>query len=262
MTSPLLPDTEPETVAETETENEPVQKTMQKTVNKNSKILAVFAIICTAIVGLVYELTKNKIAQQHQLQLLSTLHSIIEPSSYNNDIANDCVFISSPLLGDKALVQTVYIARLLDENTTSTTPVSMAITTTATDGYSGNISMIVAMNMNNVISGVRVLQHQETPGLGDKVDERKSDWIHAFTGKSVLNDNDKRWAVAKDKGMFDQFTGATITPRAVVKAVKNASLYLQQNKDFILAQPNACSMSIEPTKNTDTVINEVKTHDK
>ena len=79
---------------------------------KNGKILSVFAIVCTAVVGLVYELTKNKIAQQQQLQLLNILHSIIEPTSYNNEIANDCVLLQSPLLGDETIKQKVYVARL------------------------------------------------------------------------------------------------------------------------------------------------------
>jgi len=230
---------------------------------KNGKILAVFAIVCTAVVGLVYELTKNKIAQQQQLQLLNILHSIIEPTSYNNEIANDCVLLQSPLLGDETIKQKVYVARLSNAN--SSKPIAMAITTTAPDGYNGNISLIVAMKMDNVISGVRVLEHQETPGLGDKIDERKSDWIYSFSGKSVLDEKDKRWAVSKDKGMFDQFTGATITPRAVVKSVKNAVLYLQQNKAFILEQPNACSNPLSINDNElnskDIVNSEVITHD-
>lgn len=206
-------------------------------IQKNTQILAIFAIVCTAIVGLVNELTKDKIAAQAQQQLLNTLHSIIEPSRYDNEITQDCVNINSPLLGSSTsnkVKQTAYIAR---KNGVAT---AIAMTSTAPDGYNGNIELIIAINMDNSISGVRVLKHQETPGLGDKVELRKSNWITIFTEKKLLSKNDSRWAVTKDGGMFDQFTGATITPRAVVKAVKKAALYFNNNKDSLLMLPNSC----------------------
>lgn len=207
---------------------------------KNSLILALFAIACTAIVGLVNELTKDRIVAQAQLQLLDTLHSIIEPSRYNNNITQDCVDLSSPLLsfpGGNKTNQTAYIARK------NTTPVAVAITSAAPDGYNGNIDFIVAINMDNSVSGVRVLKHQETPGLGDKVEIRKSDWVTKFNGKSILKDNDSRWAVTKDGGIFDQFTGATITPRAIVKAIKKTLVFFQENKNLLLTLPNSCSVT-------------------
>ena len=206
-------------------------------VQKNSQILAIFAIVCTAIVGLINELTKDKIKAQEQLQLLATLHSIIEPNRYNNDITQDCVSLSSPLLGgskNNNAVQTAYIARKGKD------VIAVAVTSTAPDGYNGNIELIIAVNIDYSISGVRVLKHQETPGLGDKVELKRSDWITRFNGKALLSEKDSRWAVAKDGGMFDQFTGATITPRAVVKAVKNTALYFKNNKDLLLALPNNC----------------------
>lgn len=212
---------------------------------KNSLILALFAIACTAIVGLVNELTKDKIVAQAQLQLLNTLHSIIEPSRYNNDITQDCVSFNSlnptndnktsdNKTSDNKAEHTAYIAR------NNTIPVAIAITSTAPDGYNGNIDFIVAINMDNSISGVRVLKHQETPGLGDKIEIRKSDWITDFNGKKILSENDSQWAVTKDGGMFDQFTGATITPRAIVKAIKKTLLFFQINKNLLLTLPNSC----------------------
>ena len=210
-------------------------------IQKNSQILAIFAIACTAIVGLVNELTKDKIEAQAQLQLLNTLHSIIEPNRYNNNMTQDCVSVSSPLLGGSQkhqVMQTAYIARK-DDNA-----IAVAITSTAPDGYNGNIELMVAINMDNSISGVRVLKHQETPGLGDKVELRKSDWITRFNSKKILTDNDSRWAVAKDGGMFDQFTGATITPRAVVKAVKKAVIYFKNNKLSLQDSKNSCKVDV------------------
>jgi electron transport complex protein RnfG len=211
-------------------------------IQKNSQILAIFAIVCTALVGLVNELTKDKIQEQTQLQLLNTLHEIIEPSSYNNEITQDCVSVSSPLLGSSKstdIVQKAYIAR------NNSSPVAVAITSTALDGYNGKIELIIAININNSISGVRVLKHQETPGLGDKVELKKSDWISSFNGKKLLSEQDSRWQVSKDGGVFDQFTGATITPRAVVKAVKNALLFFTENKNTLLTLPNSCLIGVQ-----------------
>jgi len=211
-------------------------------ISKNSKVLALFAIGCTALVGLVNELTKDKIVAQEQRQLLNTLHAIIEPERYDNNIASDCIMVSSPLLGSDEL-QTAYIARNQDD------VVALAITTTAPNGYNGNIDLIVGINMDGSVNGVRVLKHQETPGLGDKIEIAKSDWITSFNGKTLLSADDNRWAVVKDNGMFDQFTGATITPRAIVNAVKDTLTYVNTHKDSLFTRPNACNPeSISPAE--------------
>lgn len=202
-------------------------------ISKNTKILALFAIACTAIVGLVNELTKDRIKAQEQQQLIKTLSLIIDPSRYDNNIANDCVVINNPALGSNK-DHKAYIARKSGQ------VVSVAITSTAPEGYNGNIDFIMAINNDNTVSGVRVLKHRETPGLGDKIEIRKSDWITRFTGKQLLSETDSRWAVSKDNGMFDQFTGATITPRAVVKGVKNTLAYFTQYKNDLLVLPNVC----------------------
>jgi len=208
---------------------------MSVAISKNSRILALFAIACTATVGLVNELTKERIYQQQQKQLLSTLNNIIEPDRYNNDLTLDCAKVSDISLGsDKQ--QTVYLARL------NSTPVAAAITAVAPDGYNGNIKLIIAINIDGSINGVRTISHQETPGLGDKIELAKSNWITSFSGKVLMSENDSRWAVAKDGGMFDQFTGATITPRAVVKAVKKATTYFINNQQMLFSHINDCKV--------------------
>jgi len=120
----------------------------------------------------------------------------------------------------------------------------------APQGYNGNIDFIMAINNDGSVSGIRVLKHQETPGLGDKIEIRKSDWITSFTGKKIRSEDDSRWAVTKDNGMFDQFTGATITPRAVVNGVKSTLKYFTKNRDSLLTRPNACggTLTAESTK--------------
>jgi electron transport complex protein RnfG len=107
-------------------------------------------------------------------------------------------------------------------------------------GYSGDINLLTAVFANGEIAGVRVTKHEETPGLGDKVEVKKSDWITLFKGQNVLSEDDSRWAVKKDGGQFDQFTGATITPRAVVGSVKQAVLFAQAEFDNLFAAPNIC----------------------
>ncbi|EED24712.1 electron transport complex protein RnfG [Vibrio sp. 16] len=108
------------------------------------------------------------------------------------------------------------------------------------DGYNGAIKLIVGIAQNGKVLGSRILSHQETPGLGDKIDLRVSDWMLSFSGKTVTEENQSTWKVRKDGGQFDQFTGATITPRAVVKAVKNTVSYVNTHREQILNQPLNC----------------------
>jgi len=206
---------------------------MHLSIKKNSLILAIFAIVCTAIVGLVNEMTKARIVRQEQQQLLNTLHSIIAPERLNNDIYQDCLTITDAELGT-LIPQTVYLAKYNDK------PVAAAMTNIAPDGYNGNIELIIALNYDGSISGVRALKHQETPGLGDKIELRKSNWVTNFIGKSIKDEKDSQWKVRKDGGMFDQFTGATITPRAVVKSVKKTALYFAKHKQELFTQTSTC----------------------
>lgn len=227
---------------EKELAKEPKTKSpLTAAISKNTKILAAFAVTCTLAVALVSEFTVDTIKRQEQQNLLKTLHDIIEPSRYDNDIANDCIIVSSPELGSDK-VHKAYIARKSGD------VVAVALTSTAPEGYNGNIEFIIAINVDGSVSGTRILKHQETPGLGDKIEIKKSNWINSFAGKSLLSDNDSRWAVAKDNGIFDQFTGATITPRAVVKGIKQTISYFNKNKAHLLALPNACTLAvIEPS---------------
>ena len=112
----------------------------------------------------------------------------------------------------------------------------MLLRAVAPDGYSGSIQLLVAVLADGSLAGVRVLAHKETPGLGDKIELKKSPWIQSFTGKSLQNPDEAGWGVKKDKGQFDQFAGATITPRAVVKAVHHALQYFDAHRGELLGQ--------------------------
>jgi electron transport complex protein RnfG len=109
----------------------------------------------------------------------------------------------------------------------------------APDGYSGGIEMVVGVNRDGSIAGVRVLEHRETPGLGDAVDYRKSNWVDDFRGKALGKPPADGWAVRKDGGIFDQFTGATITPRAVIDATRRTLEYVQAEHARLFEDPSA-----------------------
>ena len=126
----------------------------------------------------------------------------------------------------------LYAATLEGEHT------GYALDTVAPDGYSGAIRMVVGTDAKGAISAVRVLTHKETPGLGDKIELKKSNWIDSFVGRTLNAENEASWAVKKDGGEFDAFTGATITPRAVVKAVKNLLLLQQEHPELLRDAPS------------------------
>ena len=193
---------------------------------KNGLILAAFAVIATALVVGVQVLTKDKIAQQQQAQVLRTLNQLIPPAMHDNDLYQSCRLVTHNALGSNE-PHPMYRAWVNDK------PTALAAEIVAPDGYSGAIRLLLAVKPSGELLGIRTLRHQETPGLGDKIEIEKNDWITSFSGKQVKSDDDNRWAVKRDGGMFDQFTGATITPRAVVGAVKRATLYLEENADTL-----------------------------
>lgn len=206
---------------------------MLNTIKKNGLVLAIFACASTGLVAVTHYLTKDQIKQQEQAQLLSVLNQVIPHDLHDNELFSACTLVQAEELGTEQAMP-AYIAKLNGE------PSAIAIEAIAPDGYNGAIKVIVGMKIDGTILGTRVLSHQETPGLGDKIDLRVSDWILSFAGKQVTDSNLDRWKVRKDGGDFDQFTGATITPRAVVKSVKQAVQYVNQNNQALLAQPLNC----------------------
>lgn len=193
----------------------------------SASLLGLFAVIGTSLVAFTYESTRERIAQNERDTLLHSLHALILPERYDNDPAIDRTEIRDPALLGSNAPQQVYRARKGGQ------PVALALTAVAPDGYSGDIHLLIAINHDGSLAGVRVTNHRETPGLGDKVDTTRSDWVHGFAGRSLDNPAPEKWKVKKDGGVFDQFTGATVTPRAVVKAVHNALHYYQQHRDTL-----------------------------
>ena len=186
-----------------------------------------FAVIGTTIVAFTEQSTEQQIIENERAVLLRNLYALLPPEELDNDIATDIKTVAaSELLGTET-DSIVYRARLNDQ------PVAVIFNSIAPNGYSGAIHMLVGVRADGSLAAVRVVKHIETPGLGDGIDERKTDWILGFDGKSLDNPTLDGWKVKRDGGEFDQLTGATITPRAIVAAVKNTLLYYQQNADTL-----------------------------
>lgn len=190
-------------------------------------LLAVTALIGTGMMTAVNWHSTPFIKNNERKTLLRSLNSVIPPEIYNNDILNDTVkLVNKKYLGsDDAAV--IYRARQ-DKK-----PVAAALKVIAPNGYSGEIILLVGIHYSGEITGVRVVKHRETPGLGDRIETQRSNWIESFVGKSINNPKESQWTVKRDGGHFDQFTGATITPRAVVGAVHKALLFFKNNRDQI-----------------------------
>jgi electron transport complex protein RnfG len=191
-----------------------------------SAILAAFAVFGTSLVTLTHAFTKERIASNERKALLHSLHTLVPSQSIDNDMITDMITVKAKdLLGNDET--TVYRGRKLEQ------PVAVVLNTTVPNGYSGPIKLLVAVRYDGTLGGVRVIGHKETPGLGDKIEEARSDWIFGFEGKSLGNPPMEKWGVKRDGGVFDQFTGATVTPRAIVRAVKQTLLYVRDNKEAL-----------------------------
>ena len=199
-----------------------------QSISRNGLLLGLFAVVTTLLIAGTWLGTRDRIAQEQRKAEERALLEIIPAERHDNSMLDDTLAVAVDAAGlslrqDKK----IYLARQAGDVVAAILPV------TAPDGYSGEIDMIVGVNADGSIAGVRVLTHKETPGLGDKVDLKKSDWILSFNGKSLTNPGIEGWAVKKDEGVFDQFTGATITPRAVVAATLRTLQYAEANRTSI-----------------------------
>lgn len=203
-------------------------------ISHNAVVLASFAAICTVLVVSVHILTKDRIQQSKDEAMMQSFYEIVPANRFDNNIAQDCITrTDADALG---VNRPVRIFRMRKNNE----PSAVVIEAVAPDGYSGEIAMMVGIYVDGNLSGVRVIEHHETPGLGDKIELAKNPWIKQFKGLSLEKPAADKWAVKKDGGEFDAFTGATITPRAVVKAIKNAQDYFAAHKEDLFAEKTSC----------------------
>jgi electron transport complex protein RnfG len=197
---------------------------LHKQVLTTAGLLMLFAVIGAALVGETYDNTYETIKHNEQEVLLRKLNTILPAAGYDNDLLDDQIELpADPLLGTSSASK-AYRAYSKGK------PVAIVLSPIAPNGYSGSIELLVGINYDGTLAGVRVVKHHETPGLGDAIEAERSDWILGFAGKSLQNPTPKKWKVKRDGGDFDQFTGATITPRAVVKAVHSALVYFDAHR--------------------------------
>ncbi|ARU57658.1 electron transport complex protein RnfG [Oleiphilus messinensis] len=218
--------------------------TITQSVLRSAIGLGLFAIITAGLIAATKMLTRDEIDYQIRKAQSKALLELVPENEHDNDLLADTLELpQSDLLG----TQTSTVAYLAKKQNNVE---AVILPTIAPDGYSGTIEMITAIERDGTLKGVRVLKHKETPGLGDKIEVRKSDWILAFTGKSLDNTSETSWKVRKDGGEFDQLTGATITPRAVVKAVHGSLRYFHQNKAQLLLTGDKTDDKQASTTNT------------
>jgi len=207
---------------------------MRRTIAKASLITALnllfFALIGTALLALTYELTSEPIARSEENAKLKLITQIVPVSAYDNDIMQDTVHLGADELLGTDDTTIAYLGRLKGQ------PAIVVLQSVAPDGYGGQIRLVIAIQRDGRIAGVRVVSDKETPGLGDYIEIAKSKWITGFNGASLENHRDDDWQVKKDGGRFDYMAGATITPRAVVKAVHKALQYYALNRESLFKQ--------------------------
>ncbi len=212
-------------------------------------LLGGFSVVGVGLVTLTEEATRDRIAQSQLAVLLGQISAVLVPGSFNNNPADAAFFLPDPAalnlpplkpaIADPKQAMTASIAagivgfRAMKDGDV----VAVVIPVITHFGYSGDIKLIVGVDRAGKITGVRVTRQNETPGLGDKIEPSKSPWIFGFNDKSLNNPSGKGWGVKKDGGEFDQFSGATITPRAVVGAIHQALLYVQAHHPVLFSLP-------------------------
>lgn len=205
------------------------QRERRASILSSGLTLAVLAAVCTALVAMTYHGTRGRIAANEQAFLEESLKPVIAGIPYEGKLSESTIVIEPPheLPGR----QPVTVYRVFSDEE----PVAALFIVTARDGYSGPIRLLIGIDFRGRVTRVRVLEHRETPGLGDRIDSSKSDWIDQFESASLSSTPADQWTIKPDGGAFDQLTGASITSRAVVKAVKETLLYFEGNRETIFA---------------------------
>ena len=198
---------------------------------KSGVTLATIAAFCTSLVALTWQLTAERIEANEKAWLERSLQPALAGLFFDSPVTESMITIPVPhdLPGlETAIIYRVYAAE---------EPVAALFAVSARDGYAGPIRFLVGVAMDGTVTGVRVLEHRETPGLGDRIETMKSDWVLQFDGHSLQNPEPGQWAIRSDGGQFDQLTGASVTARAIIKAVRKTLAYFDTNRDAIFSAP-------------------------
>jgi electron transport complex protein RnfG len=196
---------------------------------KSGVTLAIIAAVCTSLVALTWHLTADRIEANRKAWLERSLQPALAGLFFDSAVTESMIIIPPPheLPGSEAaIIYRVYAAE---------DPVAALFVVSARDGYAGPIRILLGVAMDGTVTGVRILEHRETPGLGDKIETTKSDWVLQFNGLSLRDPASDKWAIRGDGGDFDQLTGASVTPRAIIKAIKATLIYFEANRDAVFA---------------------------
>ena len=211
--------------------------------------LGLFAIFTAGLIAVSHTATRDRAAANADAYAARTLYELVPESLFDRPIEQQ----NFALLDNDQLTDTEPLRlrndrqgfRAIDNDTVT----AVVLPVTAPDGYTGDIDLLIAVDREGILLGVRVVAHQETPGLGDAIEADRSDWILQFDGRSLAMPAPEQWRVRKDGGEFDQLTGATITPRAVVAAVKAGLTFFDHNRDWLLTAPDATMPETEANLN-------------
>lgn len=203
---------------------------------KASKTLTLAVLIALALLLAINTITKERIAKAQQDFLLSNLSAVLPDEEFDNDPIDSMFQHIAPQLGTDRPLSVYPVYR-------SGQPLASVLELIAPDGYSGSIRILLGVYFSGEIIAARVVQHKETPGLGDDIEHRKSDWILQFNGQSISTKSDdssqltpnQSWRMRRDGGQYDAITGATITSQAVVRAIHRALEWYDKNKDQVFA---------------------------
>ncbi len=198
---------------------------------KSGVTLAAIGAVCAALVAITYSLTSERIAANEQAWLEKSLEPALAGLTFEGSVSESMLVVRTPhdLPGpDDVIIYRVYA----DEH-----PVAALFAVTARDGYAGAIRVLIGIEHDGTITGIRILEHRETPGLGDKIVSSRSDWVFQFDGRSLGDPGLEEWAIKRDGGEFDQLTGASVTPRAVIRVTKETLIYFAAHRDEIFSAP-------------------------
>ena len=212
------------------------QRSVSTPIWRNAVILAIMAAICSGLVALTYTTTRDRIIANEKAYIEQSLQPVLAGVIYDNDLTASVHTLQPPheLPGSEAV--TVY--RVLSGDV----PTAALFVVSAEGGFVGPIKLLIGVDTDGVITSVRTVSHKETPGIGDLIDETKSDWILQFAGLTLADPDRSTWTIRRDGGAIDQITGASITSRAVVNAIRDTLLYFEANSDSVFNAPGDAEM--------------------
>lgn len=193
-------------------------------------ILGLLAVLGIGLTWVALQSSTPRIAAQQRLIDSRNLLDVLPPDSYDNQPLEQPLALENPTLGNSTL--------LAGFRATKAGQPYAVLLRSQTLGYEGSIELLIAIDLNGRLIGIKTVKQVETPGLGARIGEWPNAWLKLFSGKSLTDPGDNGWALKKDQGQFDQIAGATITSRAVINATHDALRYFDEHRQQLLGSPS------------------------